>query len=103
MKRARILLSAIAIVAIITGAFAFKAERFAGRNIRCPIADPPTNNHCELVNYRTTNPGGQSLVSFSCPGETFYFLNTTTTTQGGVTVTICTTTATTQVYPAINE
>ena len=53
MKRAKIMLIAIAVVATVGGALAFKAQKFSLQNIYCLKA----SGICTQVAFKTTNVG----------------------------------------------
>ena len=61
MKKAKIVLSAVALFAVVGGAFAFKAARFQPANVyttysTTTIGGVPTA-YCTLTDLRTTNAG----------------------------------------------
>lgn len=66
MKKAKIMLSAIAILAVVGGAFAFKANKFAFANVftsYTTIAGGPT--YCALTTFKTTDQGGIAVLTFT--------------------------------------
>ena len=56
MKRAKIMLTSIAILAVVGGALAFKAKTFGAGNVYCKFDN---SGICDLVDYTTTYQGQQ--------------------------------------------
>ena len=106
MKKARILLSAVTVMAVVSGALAFKPAKFAQRDIFCPI-NTPAANKCPLQNFSKTDRGA-GVANFGCTdpntGNPLGFAYTATTVVSGST--LCVTTATvpsTLVYNTISQ
>jgi type II secretory pathway pseudopilin PulG len=65
MKRAKIMLLAIAVVATVGGALAFKAQRFIDKNVYCATKNAQNVIYCTSTSFKTTNPG-EAFVSTPC-------------------------------------
>ena len=77
MKKAKIMLTVIAAIAIVSGALAFKAAKFTSGYYTCDIVgDFPTTTVKKAV--LTTTPGHGTTITTtliylsSCPGVTYY-------------------------------
>jgi hypothetical protein len=71
MKRAKIMLLAIAVVATVGGALAFKATTFQPGNVYCKIAAAGTT--CALTSYTTNFIAGQATTTQPCVfGGSYY-------------------------------
>jgi hypothetical protein len=70
MKRAKIMLLAIAVIATVGGALAFKAQRFTDQNVFCATKDAQNVIYCTTVGvpFIKTNSG----ATFSTPCETWH-------------------------------
>lgn len=62
MKRAKIMLLAIAVIATVGGALAFKAQKFADMNVYCKSA----NGACLSAPFRTTPVAGEATFTTPC-------------------------------------
>lgn len=98
MKKARIFLSAIVVLALVGGALAFKPAAFNAGNIFCPITNPSDRNYCPVGASKDFATGATFLQDYDClPGAPVgYYTATYTVTSGGNTYTYCTTTGTVQ-------
>lgn len=68
MKKAKIMLIAICVLAVVGGALAFKAKQLA--NVYCLT---PATGACEKVNYTTVKIGGALPTTNPCPNETIFY------------------------------
>lgn len=109
MKRARILLGAIALLTVVGGVFAFKPAKFTLADVYCPISSPTTpRDYCPLIQDKTTTfvTGVTQFPSYKCASlSAGYYLTTYTTILNNLTYTYCTTSApvTGTVYATIAE
>lgn len=113
MKKARIILSAMVVFAIVGGALAFKPSKFTDSNLYCPVSTTsPALNRCPLAPYSSIDQGigttTLGCISPTNPNVTYSFAfttyYTTTTAVGGPTLTYCVPAATTSVlYKTIVE
>jgi hypothetical protein len=84
MKKARIILSTVAVFAVAGGAFAFKAAKFGSPNrvytsyITTTAPGGPPVTRCSTISYAPTNLGGFPSLVY-----------TSTTTQQGVLGILC--------------
>lgn len=60
MKRAKVVLTALGVLAVVGGALAFKANKTYGGNLQCTTATAPTNV-CPMQAYVTVDAGGSIL------------------------------------------
>jgi hypothetical protein len=67
MKKAKLVLSAIAVFAVIGGAFAFKAS-FAQKNVWCK-----TSGSCLITSYRTLPIAGAVTTNQPCAGTNVFY------------------------------
>src|SRR5688572_22485127 len=70
MKRAKIMLIAIAVIATVGGALAFKAQKFADKNVYCATLDLVGNIYCTLTDYKTAKRPGEILATTTLPCRT---------------------------------
>ncbi|THU39605.1 hypothetical protein FAM09_13980 [Niastella caeni] len=66
MKRAKIMLIAIAVVATVGGVLAFKAQRFAEKNVFCRTQLANGNFTCTSTSFKTTDPAIFPYVTTPC-------------------------------------
>lgn len=64
MKRAKIMLSAIAVIATVGGVLAFKAQKFADQNVWCRTAEVGIT--CKSVAYKTNAQSGAATTTLPC-------------------------------------
>lgn len=71
MKKVKIMLTAITVFAVVSGALAFKAQRFGLKNVYCRVSSA-----CEIKEFQTTD-NGQASVTNPCGGTitTYYTTN----------------------------
>ena len=94
MKKAKIMLSAIAVFAIVGGALAFKAQKFGAANIYC-AQNCPSNSK---VKYNSVDPGAAVTSTTPCgANQTIYFSN-----AGGCQIYTTTPTTTSPLYSVAN-
>jgi uncharacterized protein YxeA len=72
MKKAKIMLTSIAVLAVVGGALAFKATKFGQGNVFCKFAQSP---NCRLTDYTTDFYAGQATTTNPCTasGQTVYY------------------------------
>ncbi|WP_205514599.1 hypothetical protein [Longitalea arenae] len=74
MKKVKIMLTAVTIVAAVGGALAFKAQKFGAANAYCKSQ----SGACNKVIYQTTPRDGFNPIAFDpCANTTVYYLNPT--------------------------
>jgi hypothetical protein len=69
MKKARIMLSGIAVLAVVGGALAFNAKKLEDKNVFCLLPD----GSCPAVSYKTIPPGTPETTEPCGAGITTYF------------------------------
>ena len=87
MNKIKIMLSAVAVIAIVGGSLAFKASKFSRANVYCSTFGQQ-QNLCDKVNFTTDNEisssdnpcsGGLFYTASDCPSTTVF----TTVSDGG--------------------
>jgi hypothetical protein len=66
MKRAKIMLFAIAAVAAMGGALAFKAQTYIDMNVFCATRNAQSVIYCTTTSFRTAVEGSGTLVTTPC-------------------------------------
>ena len=87
MKKIKIMLSAVVVLAAVGGALAFKATKFSNANVYCSTFQGSKPCKKQTPSYQTTQPTGQSAINFDpCGSDPNYYTesacNTTFTTTG---------------------
>jgi len=94
MKKARIFLSAVVVLAITGGALAFKPAKFTQANVFCPLDNSQAANRCPLQSDKTTQFDADATLfpSYDCPAAsvTGFYTATVVTTVGTEVYTTCT-------------
>ena len=72
MKKIKIMLTAITVLAVVGGALAFKAKTISERNVYCYL--PNETVTCQLKQFKTQENGDP--VFDICAGDFFYTTNT---------------------------
>jgi uncharacterized protein YxeA len=84
MKKARLLLSAIAVFAVAGGAFAFKVVKFGAGNVWYTTTNSSGTKICTLnATLKTTNVGTVSVAVYTAAGCAATVSRFTTTTISG--------------------
>jgi hypothetical protein len=73
MKRIKIMLSAIAVLAIVGGAFAFKAQKFTATAVYCSALDAQQNPTCTLPGFQRANNGLTPTSTIPCGAGVQYY------------------------------
>lgn len=81
MKKAKIMLLAIAIIATVGGVLAFKAQKFADRNVYCATFKEGGGITCALTSYKTTPDLIPTTIPCKTWHEAVFGLNAVTTTS----------------------
>jgi len=93
MKKARILLSAVIVLAITGGVFAFKPAKFTIANVFCPLDNSQASNRCPLQAGLTTqfDPCATIFPNYDCPAASVsgFYTATVVTTVGTDIYTTC--------------
>ena len=66
MKKTKIMLIAIAVVATVGGALAFKAQRIIHKNVFCAKLNPQQQIVCSTTDFKTTNCQINPFVTTPC-------------------------------------
>jgi hypothetical protein len=85
MKRVKIMLSAITVLAVVGGALAFKAQRFSPSAVFCSALDEQGQRICDFAGFQTVN-NGQVSQTIPCGAANieYYTTSAANCTQNGV-------------------